>query len=168
MRALCRHRLTVFIMNQKPRAFTMIEIIAVIVVAGILGTAAISYFTSIRSESDALAAAPILSSIQLDLRRVSYDGVVPLDLEDALTLSGTAITAGTSTGLSEVSVARFDQTTAVYATLSGNRCNVLVDRLNGKEGWGVITDQSIACSATAALYYVPQITGSRGAPTEIS
>lgn len=140
------------------RAFTILEMVIILVVLGVLSLIGLGQFDEILDRSGGVAADVRLATIQTSVRGQLVDGDFPS------TISVPGVTTASSSSSSDVlSWSRPRPGVALYALSDGVACHVLVDRLGAKEGWGI--QNSSTCSATSFDESV--ILGSNSSPTEL-
>jgi prepilin-type N-terminal cleavage/methylation domain-containing protein len=160
--------------SQRSRhGFSMLEIATTLLLLSLLAAVTWGASQALRSSGSAATAVPLLTSAQVEARRLSDpDGTFPSDVVAQLadlTGDGLTFTAQNASDLMDVSVYLSDDASLVLAAVAGADCLVLVDRVTASSTWAMVLDAAENCSApllAAAVAALPDA-GTPAAPQRI-
>jgi hypothetical protein len=151
----------------------MLEIATTLLLLSLLAAVTWGASQALRSSGSAATAVPLLTSAQVEARRLSDpDGTFPSDVVAQLadlTGDGLTFTAQNASDLMDVSVYLSDDASLVLAAVAGADCLVLVDRVTASSTWAMVLDAAENCSApllAAAVAALPDA-GTPAAPQRI-
>lgn len=131
--------------------FTMLEIATTLLLLSLLAAVTWGASQALRSSGSSATAVPLLTSAQVEARRLSDpDGTFPSDVAvqlAGLTGDGLTFTAQNASDLMDVSVYLSDDASLVLAAVAGADCLVLVDRVTASSTWAMVLDAAENCSA---------------------
>jgi prepilin-type N-terminal cleavage/methylation domain-containing protein len=131
--------------------FSLLEMSATLLLLSLLAALAWGASQMLRSSGSSATAVPLLTSAQVEARRLSdTDGTFPSDIADQLvSLSGDGLTFTVQdvSDLMTVSAYRSNDSSLVLAAIAGADCLVLVDRVLASSTWVLVLDAADSCSA---------------------
>lgn len=152
------------------RAFTLVEIIATLLLLGVISLIAVPALLGVlRSQGDSAGTAQ-LAAARLDGRVIAlnYGYRYPADIVDLLVARDPRFTTGPSTSPETISVHRVDDTTLLYAMVTdGGSCVAVVEDIQTDVGrWGIAPPDT-TCSAAAVEAVEATLVGDETSPTQI-
>ena len=153
------------IMLSTQRAITLVEVLIAVTLMGILAAGSYGAYKAVTGSSSATASKLLLQTARLEARKAVVDGVFP---SDPLSITSSAIPVVASpVAEGTVGVLFPEPDTAVFSTISGTDCFVLVEKLGSRPVVGRVENGASSCDPSMLWVFQSQVTGSFQKPSSV-